>query len=210
MEALARHQQALAIAERALRPDDPDLMRIHGNISNALIGLNRPGEALIHSDRAIEIGRKAVGADHPQLALQFSNRGEILNQLGRWEEARASCLRAIALWEKQLGKDHPFLGYALYAIGIGYLGEGKPAVAVAPLERALRLRIGKEPSPAHIAETEFALARALWESGQQRDRARTLALSAQGRYSTMATLRKQEVEVVAWLAKHTPPAVSAN
>jgi tetratricopeptide (TPR) repeat protein len=209
-EALARHQLALAIGERALRPDDPDLMRIHGNISNALIGLNRPGEALVHSDRAIEIGRKAVGADHPQLALQFSNRGEILNQLGRWEEARASCLQAIALWEKQLGKEHPFLGYALYAIGLAYLGEGKPALAVAPLERALRIRVSKEPSPAHIAETEFALARALWESGQQRDRARTLALSAQGRYSTVATLRKQEAEVVAWLAKHTPPAVSAR
>jgi hypothetical protein len=83
-------------------------------------------------------------------------------------------------------------------------------MAVAPLERALRLRVDKEPSPAHIAETEFALARALWESGQQRDRARTLALSAQGRYSTVATLRKQEAEVVVWLAKHTPPAVSAN
>ena len=209
-EALARHQQALAIGERALRPDDPDLMRIHGNISNALIGLDRPGEALIHSDRAIEIGRKAVGADHPQMALQFSNRGEILNQLGRWEEARASCLRAIALWENQLGKDHVFISYALYAIGMGYLGEGKPAMAVAPLERSLRLRIDKEPSPAHIAETEFALARALWDSGQYHDRAHTLALSAQGRYSAVATMKKQEVEVAAWLSKHTLPAVSAR
>ncbi|HEX3695170.1 MAG TPA: serine/threonine-protein kinase [Polyangia bacterium] len=209
-EALARHEQALAIAERALRPDDPDLVRVQGNISNALVGMDRPVEALIHSDRAIEIGRKALGADHPEMAIRYSNRGEILNQLGRFEEARASCLRAVALWEKQLGKDHLYISYALNAIGLSHLGEGKPAMAVVPLERALRIRLDKEPSPGHIADTEFALARALWESGQHHDRARTLALSAQGRYSAVSTLKKQEAEVVTWLAKHGPPAVGVR
>ncbi|HXI60608.1 MAG TPA: serine/threonine-protein kinase [Polyangia bacterium] len=208
--ALSRHQQALAIAERALRPDDPDLVRVHGNLSNALVALERPVEALFHSDRAIEIGRKALGADHPEMAIRYSNRGEVLNQLGRFEEARASCLRAMALWEQQLGKDHLLLSYALQAIGLSYLDEGTPALAVAPIERALQIRLAKEPSPGHIAETEFALARALWESGQHHDRARTLASSAQARYTAVPAMKKQEGEVVTWLATHRLPAVSAR
>ena len=209
-EALERLFQAQAIGERALRPGDPDLRRVQNSLSNSLIDLERPVEALAHSDRAIEIGRKTLGPDHPEMALQFSNRAEILVQLHRWDEARASANRAMALWEKQLPKDHLFLSYGLTGVGLSFLGQGKPALAVAPLERALRIRLDKEPSPRWIAQTEFALACALWDSGQQQDRARVLAASAHDRYSKIPTLKKRQDEVTTWLSKHGPRAVSAR
>ena len=201
-EGLTRYQQALAIGERALSPNDPDLVRIHGNMVNVLVELGRPAEALLHSDRAIAIGLKTLGSEHPALALQLSNRGEILNGLGRWEEGRVSCARAMALWEKQLPKDHLFFSYSLTAIGISYLGEGKPALAVAPLERALRIRLEKEPSPGHVGETQFALARALWDSGESRARAHALGVDAQTSYLKMAKMTKKQAEVAGWVAKH--------
>ena len=209
-DGLARLFQAQGIGERALRPGDPDLMRVQNSLSNSLIDLERPVEALAHSDRAIEIGRKTLGPDHPEMALQFSNRAEILVQLHRWDEARASANRAMALWEKQLPKDHLFLSYGLTGVGLSYLGQAKPALAVAPLERALRIRLDKELSPIQIAQTEFALARALWDSGQHHDRARALAASARARYATIATMKKHQDDVSVWLTKHGSEAVSAR
>jgi serine/threonine-protein kinase len=209
-EGLTRYQQGLAIGERALPPNDPDLVRLHGNMVNVLVELGRPAEALLHSDRAIAISLKTVGSEHPLLALHFSNRGEILNELGRWEEGRAACARAMAIWERQLPKDHLFFSYSLHAIGVSYLGEGKPGLAVAPLERALRIRLGKEPSPGHVGETQFALARALWDSGESRARARALAVDAQTSYLKMAKMIKQQSEVATWLAKHAAPVAVAR
>ncbi|HXI57230.1 MAG TPA: serine/threonine-protein kinase [Polyangia bacterium] len=209
-EGLAHAVRALTVGQRAFSPDDPDLMRVEGTLTNVLIALKRPEEALAHSDRGIEIGRKTLGADHPQVVKQISNRAEILVQLGRWDEARAVATRAMVLWERQLGQNHLFLSYALQSIGLSYLGEGKPVLAVAPLERALRLRLEKEQSPAHIAETEFALARALWDSGQQRDRARALAASARARYARITTMIKREDEVAGWVTRHRFDAVSAR
>ncbi|HEX3694264.1 MAG TPA: serine/threonine-protein kinase [Polyangia bacterium] len=209
-EALGRNLQALAIGQRALRPDDPDVIFAESNIGNTLLALERPAEALAYIDKAIEIGAKTLGADHPQMALQLSNRAEALNQLGRWAEARAAAERAMAIWEKQLPKDHLYLSYGLANIGQSYLGEGKPAPAVRPLERALRIRLAKEPSPAQIALCEFALGRALWDSGAQQERARDLAVSARDRYGNMPAMKKRQDEVVAWLGKHRPPVVSAH
>ncbi|HVR60661.1 MAG TPA: tetratricopeptide repeat protein, partial [Polyangia bacterium] len=209
-EALARRLQSEAIAARSLSPTDPDLVRVHGNLAHELSDLNRPAEALAHSDKAVEIARKVLGTDHPEMATQMSNRAEILNQLERWQEARASASRALELWEKQLGKDHPFVAYALSGIGASYLGEGKPAFAVAPLERALRIRLAKEPSPALIAEVEFALARAFWDSNQQRERARALARSALERFGAEPSKSKPRAEITVWLAKHGNAALSAN
>ena len=209
-EALARQLASGAIAEQSLSPYDPDLVHVYGNIANGLSVLHRPFEALAYSDKAMEIGREVLGTDHPVVVVNLSNRAEILNQLERWPEARAAANRALELWEKQLGKDHQFLPYALNGIGVSYLGEGKPAAAVAPLERALRIRLAKEPSQPLIADVEFALARALWDSNQQRERARALAKKALERYGADPSQAKHRPEITAWLEKHGAAALTAN
>jgi serine/threonine-protein kinase len=200
-EALARYKAALAIGEKALRPDDPDLMRLEDEMGIVLTDMGRPAEALGHNERALEIGRRVFGADHPVIAPFLSNRAEVLNGLYRGREARESASRAISIWEKQLPKDHLFFGYPLTAIGQSYLREGKPASAVAPLERALEIRRAKDV-PLRVGETTFALARALWDSGQDHARARSLAIEARDAYATLPTLKKEQETVSRWLSDH--------
>jgi tetratricopeptide (TPR) repeat protein len=199
--ALRRQQEGLALKERALGRDHPDVGISEGNLAVVLTALGRNQEALEHVDRSIEILENGLGAGHPDLATQLNNRGEILNALGRSRDARASFEKARIVWERELGLDNPNLAYALTGIGTSYLSEGDASNAIVPLERAFKIREAHETDPSRRAETRFALARALWESGRDHLRARSLAEQARGSYAE-AALKTNVAEVDSWLHLH--------
>jgi serine/threonine protein kinase/tetratricopeptide (TPR) repeat protein len=201
-EALRAHEEALRLKVRARGADHPDVGISEGNISIVLQGLARSQEALVHVDRAIEILSRGLGAEHPEVATQLSNRGEILNALGRAREARLSFERARVIWERELGLDARNLAYALTGIGLSYLAERDAVSAIAPLEKARKIRDEKETDASKKAETSFALARALWESGRDRARADALAQSARAGYAHEAA-KVELASVDAWLASRS-------
>jgi serine/threonine protein kinase/tetratricopeptide (TPR) repeat protein len=200
-EALRAHEEALALKEKALGRDHPDVGISEGNLGVVLQDLGRSQEALAHADRAIAVLTQGLGPGHPELATQLSNRGEILNALGRHREARASFERARIIWEKELGIESRNLGYALTGIGESYLAEREAANAVTPLERALKIREAQETEPSRRAETRFALARALWDANQDRARAQSLAHSARDAYA-QASIKTKAAAVSTWLQQH--------
>jgi eukaryotic-like serine/threonine-protein kinase len=188
-------KEGLALKERALGRDHPDVGVSEGNLGLSLKELGRNQEALTHVDRAISLISKGLGVGHPDLATDLSNRGEILNALGKYQQARESFEKARGIWERELGFDNLNLGYALTGIGLGHLAEGNAASALVPLERAFKIRLNHETEPSRRAETSFALARALWDSNRDRSRARSLADAAREIYvTTSATARLAEVE----------------
>jgi serine/threonine protein kinase len=191
-------KEGLALKERALGHDHPDVGVSEGNLGLSLKELGRNEEALIHIDRAIALVSKGLGAGHPDLATDLSNRGEILNALGRYREARESFEKACEIWERELGTENLNLGYALTGIGLGHLAEGNAAAALVPLERAHKIRFAHETEPSRRAETSFALARALWDSRRDRSRARSLADTAREIYLTTSA-NARLVEVDKWL-----------
>ena len=184
--ALLAQQQALALKEKALGRDHPDVGVSEGNIAVELAGLARNQEALTHVDRAVALIENGLGASHPDLATQLNNRGEILDALGRQREARQSFERAQVIWERELGLEDRNLAYALTGIGVTYLAENDPGSALAPLERAYKIREAHEVDRSRRAETRFALARSLWETNRDRARARTLAEQAREGYAKSA------------------------
>jgi serine/threonine protein kinase/tetratricopeptide (TPR) repeat protein len=199
--ALRTQQEGLALKEQALGRDHPDVGVSEGNLAVVLTALGRNQEALAHVDRSIEILENGLGAGHPDLATQLSNRGEILNALGRYRDGRASFERARIIWERELGLDNRNLAFALTGIGVSYLAEGDPSSAIVPLERAFKIREAQETDPSRRAETRFALARALWEAGRDRGRARVLAEEAREGYAK-AVVKPKLVEVESWLHGH--------
>jgi tetratricopeptide (TPR) repeat protein len=201
-QALRASSEGLALKERALGRDHPDVALSEGNLAVELEVLGRNQEALEHVDRSIEILQKFLGAGHPEFATQLSNRGEILNALGRSRDARASFEKARVIWERELGLEHRNLGYALTGIGVSYLSDADPVNAIAPLERAFKIREAQETDPSRRAETRFALARALWESGRDRQRARALAEEAREGYAK-AEVKAKLAEVDTWLRVHS-------
>jgi tetratricopeptide (TPR) repeat protein len=202
VEAARAQQKALALKEKVLGPDSPDVGITEVNLAIALQELGRNDEALAHNDRAILIETRALGPDHPLLAMTYNQRGETMNALGRSEEARHSFERAGVIWERELGPGSRNLAYVLTGIGVSYLAQGKPSDALVPLERALKIRETLEPELSRRAETQFALARALWESNHERGRGRLLANQAKRGYQS-SSFKEKGLEVDAWLREHT-------
>jgi tetratricopeptide (TPR) repeat protein len=200
--AVLMQQEGLALKEKVLGRDHPDVGFSEGNLSNALQSLGRNEEALVHVDRAISLLEKGLGSGHPELASQLNNRGEVLNALGRPREARRSFERACAIWERELGPESRLLAYGLTGIGQTYLAEENAAGALVPLNRAMRIRESLETDQAKRAETAFALARALWDANRDRVRAQLLAEQARESYAK-AGAKNVPASVTAWLKAHS-------
>jgi serine/threonine protein kinase/tetratricopeptide (TPR) repeat protein len=194
--------QALALKEKALGADHPDVAISEENLAISLQESGRLDEALTHMERAIAVLTRGLGAGHPELAVALYNKGELLNLLSRPRDARQSFERARAIWERELGPNNPTLSYALTGIGISHLAEGNPASALVPLERAFQLREAEEHDPVKRSETRFALARALWESNRDRMRARKLAEEARALYAKTTTETDKLTDVERWLHVH--------
>ena len=195
---IATLKEGLALKEKLLGADHPDVGLSNGNLGYALERMGRSQDALSYVDRAIDIEGKRLGLQHPSLAMQFDNRGEILNALGRSEEARRSFEQAIVIWERELGRDDLTLASPLTGIGVSHLTEGNPLDAIAPLERAIKIRAGREVDPLDQARTYFELARALWDAGREQGRARRLAEDAKAIY-IKAAKGKELAAVEIWL-----------
>ena len=197
-------EQALALKEKVLGTDHPDVAISLSNLGAALNALGEYGRALRTDDRALAIYRRAYGETHPWVGECLSNRGETLNALGRYDEARVDFQGALTRWEAALGPDHLYLSYALTGLGETELDTGQPKAAALNLERALRIREHQELDPIQVAETRFALARALWQAGGDRSRARTLATQARAAYATQPLFAPKLRPIDDWLATHDP------
>jgi hypothetical protein len=72
-------------------------------------------------------------------------------------------------------------------------------------ERAARIRQGQEADGAAVAETDFALARALRGSNADPTRAAKLALSAEKTYAGIPAFAGKAKQIADWLAERPPP-----
>jgi tetratricopeptide (TPR) repeat protein len=197
--ALELLERAVAIKEKILRPDHPDLARGLNNVANVLSELGRNEEALSVARRAHGIFSRAYGSESAEVAISLNNEGEILVALGRPEEALDLLNHSVTIWQSQVGAADPKLGNPLTALGRALLALERPKSALAPLERGLQLRESGEPNGRLVAETRFALARALWDASRDRARALTLAKTARDAYSRAGDLKKV-ADVEAWLS----------
>ena len=202
-EALAHEERAVALKVHA-GVSRGDVARSLNNEANVLVDIGRNQEAVGYFDRAIADLAREVGAEHPLVATFISNKGESLDKLGRHEEARAAYRQALSIEERAYGADSTIVAYPLAGLGQSYLAEHLPAAAVAPLERASRIRDLHENDTALVAETSFALARALWESGGDRERALRLAAGAHKAYLRQPAFASRADDVTRWLAARHP------
>ncbi|HVE88012.1 MAG TPA: tetratricopeptide repeat protein, partial [Myxococcales bacterium] len=195
-EALKTASQSLELTARTRGADHVSAAYAHEVLGRAYWGKKDYKMAHAEIERALNMYKRSLGPGHRQVSDGMDALAELLRQEGRYSEAVETSRRALELKEKALGPEHSDLSYSLLGLGFGYLGVGQAAKAVPLFERSLRLSV---EDPLKQAEGSFGLARALWTTGQDRPRARTLALEALGYYK-----KRSEDEEVAhiseWLA----------
>jgi eukaryotic-like serine/threonine-protein kinase len=201
-EALEYQQRARLIKEKLLGPDDPDVARTVGNIALAEYKLGRLDEALTLSDRSLRIHRLTLGDTHPVLAAELNNRGEILVALGKLPEALRAYDKAGEIWQREFGPRSLQSAYALTGSGIVLTDLGRPREAIPLLEDAMQIRKTVDPDSQRLAETEFALASAIWNSKTDPQRAVALARAALVHYKQVGVSADSQKQITAWLTRH--------
>jgi tetratricopeptide (TPR) repeat protein len=206
-ESLRYNTKALDAKERALGPTHWDTALSLGNVANNLHGLGRDEEALAMVERAISTMEAALGSQHPQVAIFILDRGEIRLALGQAAEARSDFERTLAIWKTEATPPES-VSYALTGLGLSLLAENRPAEAIAPLEEAHRIRASVKAPQTLRAQTEFGLARALWQSGDDRVRAMILAKEARELFPAdkEADRRKVDEALASWDSAARPRA----
>ncbi|MEM9463559.1 MAG: serine/threonine-protein kinase [Myxococcota bacterium] len=198
-------QRALRIREKALGPDHPRVATSLDNLGNVFKRLGEYEHTKQHYQRALRIFEKALGPDHPDVAMSLNNLGTVFKRLGEYEQAKQHFERALRIQEKVLGSDHPDVAYLLVGLAEVALAQHDPTVAREHAERAVSIREKGSVAPELLADTRFALARALWSDKTQRVRAR--ALAEQAREALVAAEGPGETDhdlayVTAWQATH--------
>jgi tetratricopeptide (TPR) repeat protein len=121
--------------------------------------------------------------------------------LGRYPAAAADFTRALEIYRSDPETLQRSLAEPLHGLGEVRLMQHEPTAAISYLERALRIREVDEVDPVLVADTRFAIARALWLNGGDRRRALALAVAARDAYQTKR--RPEAADVVAWLRSHS-------
>jgi eukaryotic-like serine/threonine-protein kinase len=201
-------RRALPFAERALR-----IARAPGGLPDLEAGsLNRIGllrTALGEYDlakssleQALEIHEGAFGRDNPKVLPELCNLGRVALAQKDYAVALERFERAHVVCEKTFLPDSPDQADTLVGIAVARLGMGRADLALPLLERAHALREPRPGPPRMLAEVRFALARALWDTGD-RDRAMKLAAQALDGYTAAGRgLASERSEVSRWLAAH--------
>jgi len=201
-EALADYRRAREVFEVALGTSHPNFAKALESEGSAMTELGRVDEGVAMMRRALAILEEALGPDHSDLAGTLHNIAATLFEAGRLDEALVLLERAKTLME-MTNPEHPDLATPLTLIANIHLTQGHRDVAILELERALTLRENAGVNSYEPSETQFLLAQALWDEGEERERARTLAQAARNKLASYGAVRADGVAAIdEWLAAH--------
>ncbi len=139
VEAEPLYQRAIAIGEKVLGPEHPDLATWLNNLAALYQAQGKYTEAKPLYQRAIAIDAKVLGPEHPNLATDLNNLALLYIDQSKYAEAEPLYQRAIAIGEKVLGPEHPDLANWLSNLANLYTNHGKYAQAEPLFERAIAI-----------------------------------------------------------------------
>ncbi len=135
----ASYERALAIFEKQLGPEHPNVALLVNNLGSVLKTLGDLAGARAAFERALRIDEASFGQGHPSVARDVNNLGSVLRDLGDLAGARAAYERALRIDEASFGPDHPNVAIRVNNLGNVLQDLGDLAGAGAAFERALRI-----------------------------------------------------------------------
>jgi CHAT domain-containing protein/Tfp pilus assembly protein PilF len=163
-------EEALAIYEKRLRPDDPELATAINNLGISRESSGRQEEAEVLFRRALEIRERALPPEHLEIADSLNNLANVYKTQDRIEQAEPLLRRALAIREKALPANSPAIAQSLQNLASALELEGRDAEAEPLLRKAITIRKASQP-PLHpeIAGALHHLAHNLQKQRQYQD-----------------------------------------
>jgi tetratricopeptide (TPR) repeat protein len=196
------YAEVMALQQQSLGPEHPDLALTYNNLATVMMDTHRYAEARRLLLLAKGLWEKALGPEHPKVASAVQNLAKVDLEEGRTQEALAGFQRALQMRQKALGPEHPKVVTSLTLVGEVTQRLRGAKASLEPLEQAVALTNKVQLPPLERGKAHFALAKALWAAGGDRERARGLARGAREEFGKTAQLAAKELrEEEEWLAK---------
>jgi tetratricopeptide (TPR) repeat protein len=141
-------ERALAIREKTLGPDHPDVAHSLNNLADLYRKQGKYAEAEPLYNRALAIREKTLGLDHPDVASSLNKLAIVYWYQGKYAEAEPLYKRSLAIREKTLSPEHPRVAASLGNLALLYHLQGKYAEAE-PLYRRSLVITEKSRGPEH-------------------------------------------------------------
>jgi len=132
-------EQALAILEKALDPNDPALIQPMNELAGiyAVKGDFLKAERLFQ--RSLKLGEKSLGAEHREIAYSLNGLADVYREQNRLAEAEPLLRRSIRILENTEGKDHPDVAIPLINLAKTLESSGNYTAAEEMHQRGLAL-----------------------------------------------------------------------
>ena len=138
-EAEPLFQLSLAIYEKTLGPDHPDVGTSLNNVALLYNNQGRYAEAEPLYQRSRAIREKTLGPDHPDVATSLNNLAGLYDSQAKYTEAEPLYERSLAIWEKALGPDQLDVATSLNNLAELHRNQGKYAEAEPLYQRSLAI-----------------------------------------------------------------------
>ncbi|MHB8448294.1 MAG: tetratricopeptide repeat protein [Rudaea sp.] len=147
-EALALYRQTLAIREKSLGPDDPDVASSMLALGTHLDESGRYEEAMPLLERALKIRRKIYGDAHPLVGFAEIGLASAYEDENRLDDAEKLAQDAQSIFRRTLPADHPKISEALNLLVTVHVARRDYAGAV-PLAQEVLARFSETLGEEH-------------------------------------------------------------
>ncbi|CAF0903839.1 unnamed protein product [Adineta steineri] len=137
-EALTFYEISLAIYQKTLPSNHPDLAASYNNIGSVHDSMDNYRKALSSHEKALEIWQQSLPPNHPDLAGSYNNLGNVHNSMGNYPKALSCYEKALDIQQQSLPPNHPDLALSYNSIGVVYEKMGNYSEARTFYERAVQ------------------------------------------------------------------------
>jgi tetratricopeptide (TPR) repeat protein/predicted Ser/Thr protein kinase len=201
LQSMGEHARAEELLEEALKQTEasvgalhPDMARRHYMLAWALRERKQHARAIEHARSAVSICKTTLGSQTFACAEYQDELSVILLALGHHDEALRVSQEALAIKLQTLPAGDEYFQYSYDGVGQALLALGRAREAIEPLRHAVSITAA--PIGAR-AESRFALAKALWLTGN-RKAARSEAAQARAAFAQEGQ-KARAAEVDSWL-----------
>jgi len=199
--AIRYYEQAIDLIERAYGTQSAQRAVALYNLARAYLQQKDAAKAHALADEVIAISQAAGHEDWAMVSAALELQASLAQ--ARHETGAAIALRERALRALDHHDDPRARAWIEQSFGYSYLQANDNARAIPHYERAVAYFEGDRSDRYVLADSRFGLARALWEVGADRRRARELAIAARADLTAATSgenLTELRAEVAQWLA----------
>jgi tetratricopeptide (TPR) repeat protein len=178
-EAEALEREALAMRQKLLSPEHPDVANSLYLVGDRMRQQGNPSEAYSVLSAALSIQRKVLGEDHPATLYTLKSLGMMYKAESNWQDAETVFREVLAGWRKQAGNDNLQTIYALRNLADVFESQGKWAEAESLHREALAFWREREENGG--SQTSYTLHKL------------GVAVSAQGKWSQAEIIYREEL-----------------